>query len=70
MEEEEISVLLAQDTVEKKIPVIPEAVYIIEVSPSFKLTSEPKAPGIFSDQDMPVMPVMACVHRLSPFSFL
>lgn len=31
MEEEEIVVLLTQATVEKKIPVVPEAVYVIEV---------------------------------------
>lgn len=60
MEEEEIPVLLTQDTVEKKIPVIPEAVYIIKVSLSFKLTSEPKAQVSFSYQNMPVVCCCCC----------
>lgn len=31
MTEEEIPVLLSQATVQKKIPVLPEAIYVIEV---------------------------------------
>lgn len=38
MKEEQIPVLLSQATVEREIPVVPEAVYVIEVLYSFQLS--------------------------------